>query len=315
MWRFESNGWPTERLHAIDVPYPLARDEDAREQPGRTSTAEHMAYLKSEVEAVIEPHRRDKVDPGRQLARRLRDPQLRPERRRRDGGEPRHPCRHAQPRHLGRQGYAREQRVLRHRPVPDQPQHAEERQRRRSRRQAVKWLTIRSDNNDKYAQPDGLWIGSRGTATNVSYAGPELLGATNVVLPGVDHRETAFSPAAFDAMYRFITGEAPRTLEIEPDEKLVLNGTITGLGLNRTIRHPATSPTTCRCPARACRSTQSTRDTGERLGEAVHDKPSAATAAGAPSTPRTAWPTNSSSAPTAIRSTTSIAAPFRARAT
>ena len=28
IWRFESNGWPRERLHAIDVPYPLARDDD-----------------------------------------------------------------------------------------------------------------------------------------------------------------------------------------------------------------------------------------------------------------------------------------------
>ena len=44
LWRFESNGWPRERLHAIDVPYPLARDEDAKPQTGRTSTAEHMAY-------------------------------------------------------------------------------------------------------------------------------------------------------------------------------------------------------------------------------------------------------------------------------
>ena len=45
LWRFESNGWPRNRLHAIDVPYPLARDDDARPQPGRTSTAEHMAWL------------------------------------------------------------------------------------------------------------------------------------------------------------------------------------------------------------------------------------------------------------------------------
>ncbi|MDP3607126.1 MAG: twin-arginine translocation pathway signal, partial [Polaromonas sp.] len=28
IWRFESNGWPRERLHAIDLPYPLARDDD-----------------------------------------------------------------------------------------------------------------------------------------------------------------------------------------------------------------------------------------------------------------------------------------------
>ena len=33
------------------MPYPLARDDDAKEQPGRSSTAEHMAYLAAEVEA------------------------------------------------------------------------------------------------------------------------------------------------------------------------------------------------------------------------------------------------------------------------
>jgi pimeloyl-ACP methyl ester carboxylesterase len=53
MWRFESNGWPRDRLHAIDVPYPLARDADNRPQAGRTSTAEHMAFLREEVQAVL----------------------------------------------------------------------------------------------------------------------------------------------------------------------------------------------------------------------------------------------------------------------
>ena len=50
VWRFESNGWPRDRLHAIHVPYPLARDDDSKPQPGRTSTAEHMAFLKAEVD-------------------------------------------------------------------------------------------------------------------------------------------------------------------------------------------------------------------------------------------------------------------------
>jgi triacylglycerol lipase len=80
----------------------------------------------------------------------------------------------------------------------------------------VKWLTIRSDNNDKFAQPDGLWIGMAGKQTGVTFAGPELKGATNVVIPRIDHRETSFSPAAFDAAYRFITGQAPRTPGIVP---------------------------------------------------------------------------------------------------
>ena len=40
LWRFESNGWPRERLHAIHLPYPLARDSDDKPQAGRTSTTE-----------------------------------------------------------------------------------------------------------------------------------------------------------------------------------------------------------------------------------------------------------------------------------
>ncbi len=53
IWRFESNGWPHDRLHAIDMPYPLARDDDAKEQPGRSSSAEHLAYLAAEVKKVL----------------------------------------------------------------------------------------------------------------------------------------------------------------------------------------------------------------------------------------------------------------------
>ena len=53
LWRFESNGWPRERLHAIDAPNPLSRDDDAVAQPDRTSAAEHAAYLASEIDAVL----------------------------------------------------------------------------------------------------------------------------------------------------------------------------------------------------------------------------------------------------------------------
>src|SRR6476659_8108793 len=53
LWRFESNGWPRERLFAIDLPYPTARNEDDKEQPGRTSVAEFTAYLAAEVKRVL----------------------------------------------------------------------------------------------------------------------------------------------------------------------------------------------------------------------------------------------------------------------
>jgi hypothetical protein len=54
------------------------------------------------------------------------------------------------------------------------------------------FLTLRSDNNDLYAQSDaGLALNRPGQATGVDAAGPELRRATNLVLPGLDHRETA----------------------------------------------------------------------------------------------------------------------------
>ena len=61
LWRFESNGWPRERLHAIDVPYPLARDDDTQPQDGRSSTTEHMQYLSAEVDKVLKATGASKV--------------------------------------------------------------------------------------------------------------------------------------------------------------------------------------------------------------------------------------------------------------
>ncbi|HMC17153.1 MAG TPA: alpha/beta fold hydrolase, partial [Albitalea sp.] len=54
IWRFESNGWPRERLIAIDVPYPLARDDDTKPQDGRTSTTDQMRFLSSEVDKALQ---------------------------------------------------------------------------------------------------------------------------------------------------------------------------------------------------------------------------------------------------------------------
>jgi hypothetical protein len=93
-------------------------------------------------------------------------------------------------------------------------------------------MTIRSDNNDKYAQPDGVWIGARGTPTNVSFDGPALKGAENVVIAGLDHRETALGVKAFAETYRFIAGKPPATLAIVPEARVVLDGTVSGLGLD-----------------------------------------------------------------------------------
>ncbi len=92
----------------------------------------------------------------------------------------------------------------------------------------VQFMTTRSDSNDKYAQPDGRFLGMPGSPTNVTYAGPELRGAKNIVLPGLDHREVAFHPLAFKAIYAFITGHEPKTLEVLPQPQPILNGMVSG---------------------------------------------------------------------------------------
>jgi hypothetical protein len=78
---------------------------------------------------------------------------------------------------------------------------------------------LRSDTQDKYAQPAPAGVG---------YDGPELKGAKNVVLPGVDHRETGYSPQAFNEMYQFITGHAPASLDVAPEATPKLSGLVTG---------------------------------------------------------------------------------------
>ena len=96
----------------------------------------------------------------------------------------------------------------------------------------MKWLTLRSDHNDKYAQPDGAWLGIKGTPTGVTFEGPALKGVTNIVLPARDHREVSFHADAFAATWKFITGDAPKTVSIPAEKVVVLNGKVNALGSN-----------------------------------------------------------------------------------
>ncbi|MBV7543775.1 alpha/beta fold hydrolase [Acidovorax sp. sic0104] len=231
VWRFESNGWPRERLHAIDLPYPLSRDDDAKPQPGRTSAAEHMAYLKAEVDKVLQrTGARQVVLVGNSRGgnairnyvyngggdRAVSHAIL--------GGTPNHGV-WAIPGFREGNEFSGTGPFLTGLNAPKNAAGDEV-------GGPVKWMTIRSDGNDKFAQPDGLWIGQKGTPTNVTAAGPELKGATNVVIPRIDHRETSYSAAAFEATYRFITGKAPARVDIAAEKSVVLNGKITGLGVD-----------------------------------------------------------------------------------
>ncbi len=136
----------------------------------------------------------------------------------------------------------------------------------------MRWLTIRSDNNDKFAQPDGLWIGARGTPTNVTFEGPALKGATNLVLPRADHREVSFSPAAFEATYRFITCKNPQTTAIQPEVPIVLNGKINSLGLTPTDPASGNYSNNLPLPGAQLRVFATDPATGARIGNAVFTK-------------------------------------------
>lgn len=271
IWRFESNGWPRARLHAIDLPYPLARAEDPRPESGRTSSAEHMAFLRAEVDKVLQATGarqvvlvansrggyavRNYIQNGGGAAK-VSHAIL--------GGVPNHGVWNVPGRAPGSE-FAGNGPFLQALNAPKNAAGDEV-------TGPVKWLTLRSDRNDKYAQPLGTWIGDPKLQTGVDYAGPELKGATNLVLPGVDHRETSFSPAAFAATYRFITGREPATLDIVPEERVVLSGKVSGLGVSST--DPASGNFANNLPLPGARLEVYAIDaaTGARQGPAVHSQ-------------------------------------------
>ena len=270
LWRFESNGWPRERLHAIELPYPLARDDDSKAQPGRSSTAEHMAYLKAEVEKVLRATGAQQVvlfgnsRGGNAIRNYIQNGGgaatvshaiL--------GGTPNHGV-WAIPGFREGNEFSGTGPFLTGLNAPKNANGDEV-------SGPVRWLTLRSDNNDKFAKPDGLWIGAKGKPTNVTYAGPELKGASNVVIPRIDHRETSFSPAAFAAAYRFLTGRAPAA-DITPEARVELGGVITGQGVDPL--NPATGNFANNLPIAGAELAIYATDavTGQRLGAAAYTR-------------------------------------------
>jgi len=84
------------------------------------------------------------------------------------------------------------------------------------------------------------------------------------VIPGLDHREVAFHPSAFKAMYEFITGKAPATVEISPEQRPVLNGMVGGFAAGAATNLPLAGVVVTVFEVDPA--------TGQRRGEAVHTK-------------------------------------------
>jgi len=258
IWRFESNGYERKLLHAIDFTNPSARSEDAKPQALRSSTAEQMAELARVVADVRKGTGQDKVvliglsRGGYAIRNYLKNGGgaayvskaiL--------GGTPNHGV-YDWEETRGSEFNGKGAFLTQLNAGPDEVV------------AGVRFMTIRSDNNDKYAQPDGRMLGKPGRPTGVGYDGPELKGAENVVIPNIDHRETALGPLAFGAMYRFITGHAPARTDIAPEAMPALNGKVSELKDGRYTNLPVAGARVDIYEVSAA--------TGARLGPAVHAK-------------------------------------------
>lgn len=268
-WRFESNGYPRDRLFALDLRYPSARTVDATAQDGRSSTGDAMAALAALVADAKARTGASKVAlvGNSRGANTIRNYVKNGGGRNHVshvvlGGGVNHGTRVSETEAAGSEFNGAGAFMKQLNSGPDEVV------------AGVKFMTIRSDRNDKYAQPDGRFIGSPGKLTGISYDAPALKGAENVVLAGLDHREVSFAPASFVESYRFITGRMPARVEILPEAEPVLNGTVTGMTAGSYDNIPAAG-------AKVAVYEVDPRS-GQRQGEAAHAKVTGADGAWGP---------------------------------
>ena len=246
VWRFESNGYDRSLLFALDFPHPSALNDETKPAENRSSSVEEASYLASEVARVLLTTKQKKVilvgssRGGNTIRNYIKNAGgsatvakaiL--------GGTPNHG-------------------VLKSPDVPNNEFNGlgtflAALNSGNEVTPGVEFLTIRSDKNDKYAQPRGG-----------GYDSPELKGAKNVVIPNIDHRETAFHKLAFRAMWEFITGKPPATLDYVNEERPVLNGMVGGFAAGAYTNVPAAGV--------AVTVYETDPATGQRRGAAVHTK-------------------------------------------
>jgi len=257
IWRFESNGYDPSLLSAIDFKHPTARSDDTKPQENRSSTTDQANELAAKVV---------------ELQTRTGQKQLVLVGSSRGGNSIRN--------YIKNFGGAA---IVSHAILCGTPNHGTQATPANLNSEfnglgpflsglnagdeidpGVQFMTTRSDSNDKYAQPDGRFLGMPGSPTNVTYAGPELRGAKNIVLPGLDHREIAFHPQAFKAIYAFITGREPETIDVLPQSQPILNGAVTGYANG--------APTNLPVAGVKVDIFEVDSATGQRLGEAAHQR-------------------------------------------
>ncbi len=222
IWRFETNGYPRDRLFALDIPQPGARADMDVPEVNRSSPADAARALSDLVDSVLRSTGEDKVV----LVANSRGCQTSRNYVRNFGGAAKVArmvltgCVHngvfvSEDEALGSEynGAGRFLTALNAPPIlPD----------------GIPITIVRSDRFDLYSQPDGKFIGNPGKATGAAFDSPDLPGADNRVLEGVDHRETGYSPQSFAVMFEAITGRAPETTDIAAESAPVLSGKLSG---------------------------------------------------------------------------------------
>ncbi len=224
LWRFESNGFKRNLLFPIDLTIPNARSDDSKPQENRSSTEDQMKELAAYVAQVKKTTRQAKVAliassrGGNTVRNYLKN----------GGGA-------ASVSHAILCGTPNKGIVISDTMLVGSEFNGAAPFLKGLNAGAndlvagVQMMAIRSDKNDKYSQPDARFVGSPGKPTGVGYDASELRGAKNVIIDGLDHRETAFHKLAFAAQFEFITGKPPATLFIAQEPLPVLNGRVTGI--------------------------------------------------------------------------------------
>ena len=275
LWRMESNGVPRDRMSAINFTDPLARSDDSKPEPNKSSAEDQRREL---GEAIQELKRRTGAARVALVGNSRGGYAIRNYVRNGGSSDVSHAVLCGSPNHgvfawgdspgnefNGRGPFLRGLNEGDSEVTP-----------------GTAFMTLRSDGFDKYAQEDGRLLGKPGTPTGVTAEGPALNGATNLVLGAVDHRETAYHPRAFREIYKFIAGREPERIAIVPEALVKLSGIVTGtpggIQTNRPVE--GASVEVYRLSA----------DTGERAGGPIHSSQTGADGRWGPAQADPSWP-------------------------
>jgi hypothetical protein len=255
LWRMESNGVSRDRMFAINFTDPLARADDTKAEPNKSSIEDQRREL---GEAVQELKRRTGASRVALVGNSRGGNSIRGLIKNGGSADVSHAVLCSVPNHgvyawdagldnefNGRGPFLRGLNEGDSEVTP-----------------GTAFLTLRSDGMDKYAQEDGRFVGKPGTPTGVTAEGPALKGATNLVLGAIDHRETAYSPRAFREIYKFIAGREPDRIAITPEVEVRLKGLVTGT--------PGGVPTNRPVAGASVEIFRVSADSGERLGSAIY---------------------------------------------